>query len=138
MFPTGPEFADRRSKPRRQTDQRAAERRRPRLVLPGLAVRVMRSGSAGPSILQGRLHDISATGARLTLAAAADGTDDTAFVAGETLLLEARLGNGSCLNLATRIAWAKLAPDGVALGVRFPVAPAGSQLSELRRLAAAG
>ncbi|HEX6987020.1 MAG TPA: PilZ domain-containing protein [Planctomycetaceae bacterium] len=120
--------ADRRSLDRRSFDRRAGERRRPRLAVPGLPVRLLRGADGGKTVLTGRLLDISPTGVRLQI--------DGEVQVDEVLLIEARLAAG-CLNLAARVAWAKLEGEGIAVGCRLSAPPAGEKLAELRRLAKA-
>lgn len=122
----GPASEDRRQDDRRGSGRRGGERRRPRLVVTGLPVRLLRSGVGG--VVTGRLLDISPTGVRLLVA--------EPLPLGEPLLIEARLPDGSCLNLSARVVRMRSEPEGHAVGCRLNVPPPGGRLAELRRLAA--
>ena len=118
---------DRRGSERRSTGRRLMERRRPRLVLPGLPARLLRGSGDGRTIAAGTLIDISPSGVKLAV--------DQEAPVGELLLIEVRLPSEATLNLAARVAWSKPQEEGFSVGCRLSAPPAGEKLAELRRLA---
>ena len=125
MF-TGPASDDRRQHDRRGSGRRGGERRRPRLVVTGFPVRLLRTGDGG--IVTGRLLDISPTGVRIDVSAP--------LVLDEPVLIEVRVPDGTCLNLSAKVVRVRDEAEGCTIGCRLNVAPPGGRLAELRRLVA--
>ena len=99
------------------------------MTVPGLQVRLLCDSGGSQKVVTGRLLDISATGVRLLV--------NGEVAIDELLLIETRLTETDCLNLSARVAWIKPHAEGVAIGCRLSVSPAGEKLAELRRLARA-
>lgn len=116
---------DRRALERRENVRRNTDRRRPRLAVPGLAVRVLKAGDEGRTLHAGRLIDISLTGVQLVL--------DGDIAVDDVLLIEARLDDG-CLNLSARVARTRIEEAGQVVGCRLASPPPPEKLAVLRRL----
>lgn len=121
--------SDRRAFDRRVGSRREADRRRPRLLVPGLPVRLLKANSSGQSIVNGRLVDISTTGIQLVV--------NGGVVKDDLILVEVRLKDG-CLNLSAKVVRTRIQDDSQLLGCRLASPPAPEKLAILRRLTKTG
>ena len=88
---------------RDSTDRRIDDRRADVRYASQTCIRFLRAGHAGDQILHGKLIDVSSAGIRFLF--------DERPQPAETVLIEARGGNGHCFNLTAQVVWIESTDD---------------------------